>query len=220
MPIFSGAIRRHIESKWATMRKMTTVSIVATVLLAFGSSAKAQGVLPFAVEVRGGYGFPTGEWTEDSDAENGSGFGLNAQVRVAPLTSLYAGWERYSFDVGRGDPDIVAVEGHTTDSEVRFGAQVTLPLSAVTGLSPFAFAGLTYTRVKTGTSVILKSAGALGYEAGAGVAVPIVPTLSLTPAVRYRSHRAEFVDNLQLGFEGEETTISYWSLGIGLKLGI
>jgi hypothetical protein len=65
--------------------------------------------------------------------------------------SVYAGWERYSFDVVRG-AEFVPVEGHTTDSEVGFGAHVMLPLSAVMGLSPFAFAGPTYSLVETGTS--------------------------------------------------------------------
>jgi hypothetical protein len=197
------------------MCNATAASIVAAAFLACGSSAAAQDASRFAVEIRGGNGIPTGEWTEDGDTENGSGFGLNGQFQLAPFASVYAGWERYSFDVVRSG-NLEFMGGHTSDSEARLGIQVTLPLSAVA--RPFVLGGLTYSRVETGTSS-LKSAGAMGYEAGAGVDVPIIPPLSLTPGARYRSHRAKFQRSVAIE-EERQTTISYWSWEIGLKLGL
>ena len=206
---------------------MTKRTAAATVVLALGllsGGAEAQGVLPFAAEVRGGFAVPTGDWNEEDDIENGFGFGANVQLQVLPLVMLYGGWERYAFGIDLGDdPDFEGVDADATDSGFRAGAKVALPLQGLTGLAPFAFAGLTYSQVETGasdggSSISFESDNALGFEVGGGVEVPVAPALSLTPALRYRSHAAEFDAFAELG--GEETTVSYISLDVGLKLGL
>jgi len=66
-------------------------------------------------------------------------------------------------------------------------------------------------------SVEVESDDAFGYEVGGGLAFPLAPTLTLTPAVRYRTHPAEF----PMGSGGsEDTDVSYLSFDVGLKLGI
>ena len=215
---------RRFSFEGAAMHKITTATLVMSAVLVCGGPAGAQGVLPFAVEVRGGGAMPTGDWNEDETIENGLGFGANIQVAVAPMVSIYGGWERYSFPIEtEEDPDFEGVEADATDTGFRLGGQVTLPLSGLAGVSPFAFGGLTYGKTEVGlgdgsSSISFKSDGAVGFEVGGGVAISVAPMLSLTPALRYRSHSAEFDAFQELG--GEETTVSYLSLDVGLKLGI
>lgn len=206
------------------MHKNTTAILVVTAVLMCGGPAGAQGVLPFAVEVRGGGAMPTGDWNEEEAIDNGVGFGANIQVSVAPMLSIYGGWERYAFPLDtEEDPDFEGVEADATDSGFRLGGQITVPLSGLAGASPFVFGGLTYGKMEVeasdgSSSISFESDGAVGFEVGGGVAISVAPMLSLTPAVRYRSHSAEFDAFQDLG--GEETTVSYVSLDVGLKLGI
>jgi opacity protein-like surface antigen len=193
------------------MRKLIRMVFTIAALLSSAAAAQAQGLLPLAVEARGGFALPQGDWAELYDIGNGFGYGINARLQVLPLISIYGGWDRYSFSIEDVDSDAI-------DSGLHLGGQISLPLSAVTGVSPFAFAGVLYNRttMAEASGVESESDDDFGYEVGAGLAFPFAPTLTLTPAVRYRSHSAEF----SFGEDPAETTVSYLSLDVGLKLGI
>jgi hypothetical protein len=181
-------------------------------LFAAGGTAQAQGIFPLAVEARGAFAMPQGEWNDGDEIGNGFGYGINGRLQVFPLISIYGGWDRYSFDVD-GDSE-------ATDTGLHAGGYISLPLSAVTGVSPFAFAGVVYNSTELAFSGVTSSAESddgLGYEVGAGLAIPFAPTLSLTPAVRYRSHNAEFPS---ITGGDSELTVSYISFDLGLKLGL
>jgi opacity protein-like surface antigen len=197
------------------MRKLVVGMIAVAGVVGATRPAMAQGVIPLAVEGRVGAGFPTGDFGEDDDVGTGLGFGADAVLRVLPLVNVYGGWERYSFD-GKGESNGTNV----TDSGIRAGAQLSIPVGMVTGFSPFVSAGLLYNRTSaeaTEGSASLKftSDWKLGYELGAGISVPVAPALSVVPAVRYRSHDVSFSD-----LEGFSGTISYLSVEAGLKLGL
>lgn len=198
------------------MRKLVRTASMLAALLSVATAANAQGILPIAVEARGGYAIPQGDWNEGDALSNGFGYGLNLRLQILPLISLYGGWDTYNFDL----EDVENADAR--DSGLHLGGQIALPLSAVTGVSPFAFAGVVYNRTEMGiedggVTVEVESDDGFGYEVGAGLAFPFAPTLSLTPAVRYRSHSAEFPG----GEDGEnDTTVSYISFDVGLKLGI
>ena len=194
------------------MRKLVAASCAVVALLTAGGDAHAQGILPFAVEARGGFSVPQGDWKDDPFGVNGGwGYGLNARVQILPLISLYGGWETYAFEM---DAD----EAEANDSGLRAGAQVSLPLAMLTGFSPYAFAGVIYNRtsmeVATGEA---ESDDGIGWEAGGGVSIPFAPTLSFTPGVRYRTHSAEFASP---GVLDGDLTVSYIVVDLGLKLGI
>jgi opacity protein-like surface antigen len=197
------------------MRKLVAVSCAAAALLAAGGDAHAQGLLPFAVEARGGFAVPQGDWRDDAGVDGGFGYGINARLQLMPLISFYGGWETYSFDMDAEDSE-------TTDAGLRAGAQLSLPLAALTGLSPYAFAGVIYNRTKMefgeGVSVEFESDDGFGWEAGGGVSIPFAPTLSFTPGVRYRTHSADF--SASEDFEGDDLTVSYIVVDLGLKLGL
>lgn len=197
------------------MKKLMTAGLVAAALGVGGTAAEAQGILPIAVEVRGGYAIPTGD-LGDSDVEDGLGFGVNAQLSVMPMLSVYGGWERYSFGIDMGDTD---ADGDVVDSGFRVGLQAGLPFTPFIGVSPFVFAGGIYNSTSLegsggGVSVSVDSDRSVGYELGGGLAIPVGPALQLTPAVRYRSHSVEFDD------VDTDSNMSYFTAEIGLRLGL
>lgn len=197
------------------MRKLVAATCAVAALLTAGTEARAQGLFPLAVEARGGFAVPQGDWKDDFGVDGGFGYGINARLQLMPLISFYGGWETYTFDMDTED-------GEAKDAGLRAGAQLSLPLSALTGLSPYAFAGVIYNRTSMefgdGVSVEIESDDGFGWEAGAGVSVPFMPTLSFTPGVRYRTHSADF--GASGDFEGEELTVSYIVVDLGLKLGL
>lgn len=200
------------------MRKLVISSCLLMGLLSAAGTAQAQGIFPLAVEVRGAFAMPQGDWNESEAIGNGFGYGLDARLQILPLISLYGGWDHYTFDMESAEGS----ETDASDSGLHLGGLVSLPLSAITGVSPFAFAGLVYNRTTLNASAGSaslegESDDELGYELGAGVAFPFAPTLSLTPAVRYRTHPASFTT---VGDGEGDTTVSYLSLEVGLKLGL
>ena len=133
------------------MRKLVRTVIMLATLLSAATAANAQGILPIAVEGRGGYAIPQGDWNDSDALGNGFGYGLNLRLQIMPLISVYGGWDTYNFDVEDVD------NADAKDSGLHLGGQISLPLSAVTGVSPFAFAGLIYNRTEMG----IESGGAL-----------------------------------------------------------
>lgn len=197
------------------MRKLVVGMIAVAGLAAATQPAMAQGVIPVAVEGRVGVGFPTGDFGENDEVGTGFGFGGDVVLRVLPLVNVYGGWEYYAFD-GKGESD----GSRMTDSGARAGAQLSIPVGAVTGISPFVSAGVLYNRTTAeasegSASLKFTSDWKLGYEVGAGISVPVAPAVSVIPAVRYRAHDVVFSD-----FEGFSGNISYLSLEIGAKVGL
>jgi opacity protein-like surface antigen len=188
--------------------------LCAAALAASVQTASAQ-TPRLALEVRGGAALPTGDWNEDEELDTGFGFGANARAMVSPTMSVYAGYEMYMFPVdieGLGD-----VDADIEDAGFRGGVAVGIPM-ANPGFAPYLELGVIYNTttlsVSDGsTSGEVESERGFGFEAGVGVAVPLGPNLSITPALRYRSHEVEFEDVA----EGN-TTASYISLDIGLRL--
>jgi opacity protein-like surface antigen len=197
------------------MKKIVVGMMAVAGLVAAARPAMAQGVIPLAVEGRAGVGFPTGDFGDNDDIGTGFGFGGDVVLRVLPLVNIYGGWEYYSFD-GKGESD----GSRITDSGARAGAQLSIPVGPVTGVSPFVSAGVLYNRATAeasegSASLKFTSDWKLGYEVGAGVAVPVAPAVSVIPAVRYRAHDVEFGD-----LEAVSGNISYLTLEIGAKVGL
>ena len=194
------------------MRKLLSVSCLSAALLAAGPAAgfHGDGENPLG---RGGFALPQGEWSDDAGVDGGFGYGINARLQIFPVISLYGGWEKYTFDT-----EAETIEA--SDTGLRGGAHVSVPLSALTGVSPFAFAGVVYNETSFKVEEVdgeFEADSEFGYEVGAGVAFPIAPTLSLTPSVRYRAHPAE----LPAGEAGtDDIDVSYLVFDIGLKLGL
>ena len=193
-------------------RTVRTICFLAGLLAGGSGAAAAQGLLPIAFEGRAGLALPQGEWNDGGGLDTGFGYGVDLRVQILPLITAYGGWDRYTFNVSGSSADAEDIGFH-------LGAQASLPLSALTGVSPFAFAGLVFNRTTLsfgdGDSVVVESDRGFGYEVGAGLAFPFMPTLTLTPQVRYRAHGADFPSTI-----ASDQTVAYLSFDLGVRVGI
>jgi opacity protein-like surface antigen len=193
---------------------MRSIKLVLCAAALLGSVQVAEGQ-NLSIEARGGAAIPTGEWNEDDEVETGFGFGGNVRVNITPMVAIYGGWEMYQFAVdteGLGD-----VDADLTDKGFRAGAELTIPMPAYPSLMPFVELGATYNTTSLelsddDASLEVESDATLGGEAGVGVAFALSPNLSVTPAVRFRTHDADFDDGQ------EALTVSYFVFDIGLRL--
>lgn len=199
------------------IRRLLAPALVLSAVLA--TTASAQGTLPITIEVRGGAAIPTGDFDDGA----GTGWGLGATVRyaVTPNVDLFAGFDRFEFgtDEELDDEDI---DFGISDSGVRAGARFSF--QTLGSVQPWLEGGLLFNRstVSIGdgtTSIDVNSEWALGFEAGAGIAVPLSPRVSLTPGVRYRVHEAEFeLDEVEEGPQSIDVTYFAIDLGVNIRL--
>jgi opacity protein-like surface antigen len=178
--------------------------------------ASAQTVLPFSFEARGGVALPTGDFADG--ASTGWNLGGTVHYRVAPMVSVYAGYEYVSFAVDSLD-DFEDVDVNVIDQGFRAGARFDIPLAGLTRVAPWVEGGATLNQSSlkvsdSSTSVDLKSERKLGFEVGAGLSFAVAPKISVTPGVRYHSHQTKFE------FEGEtaEGDINYFTVDLGVHI--
>lgn len=197
------------------MRKILVGTMMLVGLGAVAGSAEAQGFFPLAVEVRGGAGFPVGDFGDG--VNTGWGFDANAQLRVAPMLSLYAGYGTIDFDSSDEGGLLGSGSGTVTDQGFHGGAMLSLPTGMLLGVSPYLRAGALYHEAKfdfENDDSDMESEKNLGYEVGAGLTFPLGLVVSFTPEVKYRSYAPEW-DNA-FGSEDDEK-LSYVMVDLGLK---
>lgn len=198
-----------------TIRRLLAPALVLSAVLA--TTASAQSTLPITIEVRGGAAIPMGDFDDGA----GTGWGLGATVRyaVTPAVDLYAGYDRFEFGTD-ADLDEEEFDLGLSDSGFRTGARFSFaPLGS---LRPWVEGGLLVNRSTVSISVEsasidVNSEWALGFEGGAGFAVPLSPRVSLTPGVRYRMHEAEF-EAEETGEGPQSIDVSYLAIDIGVNI--
>ena len=187
---------------------------------ALAQPAQAQTILPLSFEARGGVVLPQGDLNDG--ASTGFTVGGAVHYRIAPMVSLYGGYDYSRFSVD-DDSDFGNVDANLTDSGFRVGARFDVPLGALTGVSPFVEGGATFNQTSVnlsdsggGSSVGVDSDRNLGYEVGAGLSFNVAPKISLTPGVRYRSHTADFGDDGEGG--DNKFDANYFSIDLGVHI--
>jgi len=179
---------------------------------ALARPAAAQTALPLSFEVRGGIGLPVGDF--DDGAALGWIVGGTVRYRSNANLDFYGGFDFASFppdddvDVGEADVDF-------RDFGVRAGVRADLQIASVPAIVPWIEAGLLVNRTSVKgsageVSATIDSDWALGAEAGAGISIPIGPRAALTPGVRFRTHKADFGDDLG------NSTMSYFAIDLGV----
>jgi len=181
--------------------------------------AAAQTVLPLSFEVRGGVVIPRGDF--DEGASTGWSAGATVHYRVAPMVTVFGGFEHAAFSVD-DDADFEGVDADITDQGFRLGARFEVPLGGLTGVGPWLEGGATLNRTsinlsddESGASISVDSDRAVGFEVGAGLSFAVAPKISITPGVRYRSHKAKFTD---LDGEDAEVDVNYFSIDLGVHI--
>lgn len=183
---------------------------------ALAAPASAQTVLPLSFEVRGGAVIPQGDFGEGLS----TGFTVGGAVhyRIAPIASVYAGFEHAQFGFD-DDSDLGDVDADVTDQGFRLGARFDVPLAGMTAISPWVEGGATFNKTSLNlsddeSSASVDSDRSVGFEVGAGLAFNVAPKISITPGVRYRSHKADFGGDSDEG----EVDANYFSIDLGVHI--
>lgn len=181
----------------------------------------------FAIEGRGMLAVPTGKWNFEDDLDEGFGLGGNVQIHFGAWAA-YAGWERFSFALRHEDDKFFSedVSGYADDRGVSAGVIGFLPLDMYSPPgTPFVLFGVIQktTTVAFGDNTGLgsfESAPMLGYEAGAGLVVPVGSFASFSPAVRYRRHRTHFDEAQEVvdEFADDMFVASYLTVDVGIRI--
>jgi opacity protein-like surface antigen len=168
------------------MKKTVLLGVLAAAGLAGSAQAQTLPTTPVSLEVRAGAAFPTGDLADI--AKTGYTVGGNVSVAVSPMLSVYGGYTFNSFS---------AKDDGTSDGSANFrvegpeaGVKLNIPMPAG-GVAPFIKGGALYQKYSVSVSSDDLSGSfsdnqyRWGFEAGAGVSVPLGNRLSVTPAVTY-----------------------------------
>jgi hypothetical protein len=163
------------------MKPLTAIVLLGLALASAPASAQGR----FGVEVSGASEFATQDL---GSADLGMGLGLEATLtyRIQPHLSAYAGWgwHRFSTDGLPAGPD-----GSAEETGYTVGLQFAHPFGS-SGLGYYVAAGGVYDHIEMENAAgdtVGDTGHGLGWQAGAGLVVPLSSRVSLTPGVRFRS---------------------------------
>jgi len=151
--------------------------------------------------------------TQDiGDAELNPGFGFEANLtyRFMPHLSSYAGWGWQRFG---SDGSFAGAEMDFEETGYRFGLQFMHPLGA-TPVDYFLRAGGMYNHIEIENSdgdITADSGHGLGWQASAGIAVPLGAKWRLMPGLRYQS----LSQDIEVGSVNTEADLSYVAFEVG-----
>ncbi len=190
------------------MKKVTSVMLALATLGVVGS-AHAQARSPLSVEIRGGLPFPVGDFQNaQGGLQTGYSLGASAMFQLTPMVGLYGGYSTNRFEVENTE------NREVNDAGFHGGLMASFPMT--TGLNPFVKGGVVYHETET----VVNGEGQantdaeLGFQAGAGVEIPLGPTLSFTPAVSYTRHAVEGQGILNT----PDDNVSYVTADVGLRI--
>ena len=187
------------------MRHLIAVA-TGIALLATAGEAGAQG--RWSIEASGGAAFAT-EKLGGADLGTGIGLEMNARYRFMPHLAIYGGWDWHHFPLDEpvgGDMDV-------EDTGYAFGLRFEHPLAGrVAGWLRFGGTA-NHLELENGDGDIISDSGhGLGWEAGAGLAVPVGSRVMLTPGARYRALSRD----MEVGTVTTAADLRYVAVGMGI----
>ena len=193
---------------------MRTPLLLAAVLLMPATAAGQSS--PFSLEIGADVAVPVQDFG-NADAGTGFGFGASVRYRFAPQLSAYAGWEWHMFSADLPPRDLDVNEtGYTLGLRLDRPFRVAPAGEAVPAWWLRAGATLGHFEVEdaAGNDAGDTSHG-LGWEAGAGVSLPLGSRIAVTPGLRFRMLRRE----IDLGLGAQDASLSYVTAGVGVVIG-
>jgi outer membrane protein W len=181
--------------------------ILAIFLLSNHSVAQDKWIL----ELRPGVNYAT---KDISDADLGVGFGseLTIAYRFMPHLAAYAGWSYNNFAV---DQSFAGTDASFEETGYTFGLQFIHQIGE-SDISYLVRAGGTYNHIEIENNdgdITIDSGHGLGWQAEAGLSIPLSEKLSLLPSVRYRSLSRDIeIENVSASVQ-----LNYFSVGVGLS---
>ncbi len=168
----------------------------------------------WSMELRSGANLPTAKLGNTS-LDTGFGFEGSFAYRFLPNLAAYAGWSWNKF------PAAESMLGSNVDFEETgylFGLQFIHPIAA-SKINYLLKAGGTYNHIETentGGTIINDTGHGLGWQAGAGIAIPLGNRLQLIPEIRYRTLSRDIkMDNFTT-----PVNLNYLSASVGLSFSL
>lgn len=188
------------------MRHITVVATVAALLGGF-ATAHAQG--RWSLEASGGAAFATQE-TGGTDLGTGVGLEMNVRYRMMPHLAVYGGWDWHHFPT---DGPLAGSDLDVEDTGYAFGLRFEHPLASRVAGWMRAGGIANHIELENGAGDIIADSGhGLGWEAGAGLTIPVGQRVSLTPGVRYRA----LTRDLDIGGSTSSMDLRYVVAGMGV----
>ena len=191
------------------MKKTTLLAAFAALAVAGSAQAQLVPTSPFAVEVRAGFTFPTGELADVADS--GVGLNANASFSFSPMLAVYAGYSFNQFPIEEFEGE--DVEGDWTDTGLDAGLRLGLSVPGLP-VAPFINGGVSYHKLELEIEDLpgedFETDNELGFHVGGGFEFPLGPRLSVTPAVSYTQYE----------IEDDDEPVKFIKVDVGLKLRI
>lgn len=190
------------------MVRLTSILAGALLAMVF-TAAPGSAQMGISLEGRGGYNFPLGDF-EDAGAESKYGFGADVMLSVHDAFSVYGGWGRDEFDCENCGPD-----DHYFAQGFEAGLKLLMPREE--GMLPWIRLGGTYHELGgevSGQDLQDLSDAGFGFQASAGVDIPLTEALYVTPAARFQTFSAELDQGF--GVISAEQDVQYLSLDLAL----
>lgn len=190
------------------MKKLLLTISTLMLLTLFGQSYAQD---KWSLEFRPGVDYAT---KDIADADLGMGFGaeLTIAYRFMPHLAAYAGWSYNNFAV---DQSFAGTDASFEETGYTFGLQFIHPIGE-SGLSYLVRAGGTYNHIEIENNngdIIIDSGHGLGWQAEAGLVIPLSEKFSLLPSLRYRSLNRDIeIENVSTSVD-----LNYLSVGVGLS---
>jgi opacity protein-like surface antigen len=194
------------------MTRHAAVLLAGILLATTGASAHAQN---HALSLEGRAGVTLAVRDFGAGARSGLALDGTLAYQVFPSLSAYAGLSRDNFGCPKRAAPGDGCDANSEGFEVGARAQLT-----GVRLTPWARGGVIYHHLERrmspqGFPIAARSALALGYEIGGGIAVPITPSVALTPGIRYRAYGADFGNSFGTG--PLQRDVRYFVADVGVR---
>jgi hypothetical protein len=190
------------------MKKLLLSAAVLIMFLHFNQTIAQD---KWSLEFRPGVNYATQD-IADANLEPGFGTELTIAYRFMPHLAAYAGWSYNNFAV---DQSFAGPDASFEETGYTFGLQFIHPIGE-SGLSYLVRAGGTYNHIEIENNdgdIIIDSGHGLGWQAEAGLVIPLSEKFSLLPSVRYRSLNRDIdINNISTA-----VNLNYLSVGVGLS---
>ena len=188
------------------MRRVAEIT-AALALLTVAGVAGAQS--RWSIEASGGAAFTT-QKLGDADLGTGVGLELIGRYRFMPHLAVYAGWDWHHFP---SDDPLAGGDTDVEDTGYTFGMRFEHPFVAKASYWLRVGGTAKHIELENEEGDIISDTGhGLGWDAGAGVTIPISDRLMLTPGVRYRALSRD----LEVGSVTSPVDLKYVNVGLGL----
>lgn len=189
--------------------KKLLLTIVAVTLLTLFNQSYAQD--KWSLEFRPGVNYATKDISE-ADLGLGLGAELSIAYRFMPHLAAYAGWSYNNF---AADQSFAGADASFEETGYTFGLQFIHPIGE-SDIKYLVRAGGTYNHIEIENNsgdIIIDSGHGLGWQAEAGLVIPLSDKFSLLPSLRYRSLNRDIeIENVSTSVD-----LNYLSVGVGLS---